>query len=137
MTYTRILQDNVMERLAAAVAVNGRDFRYTTLTPEGGAGALGWPGCYYHEKTIRKDVTTRCLIGEVLHQAGVSDDELIHLSDVFTVAHIKLNERNVGIDALSVIVLSAAQVQQDQGATWGEAYDTAAAIHAMLTKSVL
>lgn len=67
-----------------------------------------------------------CLIGRVLHRAGVTEDELrrLDVQDQSTIAEVRLPWR-VTVTQAARRVLQAAQSEQDKGCTWGLALDVA------------
>lgn len=113
--------------LEKAVATQGRDFVYN---PDG-AGT-----CYYVPKTDADapdnapQKRTGCLIGTMFTLAGVSDN-VLEQYEFLGVAQILKNLQDMGIitkakesDKLDMY-LTRAQLRQDDGDTWGEAFDYA------------
>lgn len=76
-------------------------------------------GCRYQYKQ-----QPSCLVGHVIHRAGVPMSTL-EAMDVNGVAANELTSYPTGVTVNGASVLNAAQIAQDQGKTWGEALENA------------
>lgn len=125
-----ITDDNVLELLEDAVNSEGRDFKYN---PE------GYGGCFYTPRPNAQygaddpRTTHGCLIGTMMVRNGMgpeADPEVYEFmsraqmdaNDLLQYLH---NEGRVNYTYNASLVLRAAQIEQDNGSSWGEAYDKA------------
>lgn len=102
--------------LREIVDEHGRDHRYSR---KGGGGR-----CRYEY-----DGAPACLIGHVLHRAGLPVAELARMdvAPVFASTEISEVVLPLAVDMTDTarVVLGAAQLAQDHGETWGQALDDA------------
>lgn len=111
------------ELLAEAVALKGEDYVYTT--PEGDKGSEDYqPVCLY----VHGD-QPGCIVGHVLHAAGVPLDNLgRYEGDDATVAiRTLIDDETIASDLTVGRLLRAVQDRQDSGIPWGQAVQQALA----------
>jgi hypothetical protein len=122
-------KDAAVEALKQAVETQGRDFVYNT---EGERGM-----CFYSVAAYRShrpqeyDATspkakTGCLVGVTLDLLGVRYNKSEDRS-VTSLEGIKEQ-----VDGIALEILRQAQIKQDEGKSWGYAYDSAMAFAAKL-----
>jgi len=117
--------DNARELLKRAVETRGRDFVYINLRDS--------IGCYYlpitdplinhYFQMINPDdhrANTACLIGVALDLAGETRHHT-QFCDVISL-HFKYPDM---MSSQAAAYFQVAQAKQDNGSTWGEAYDAA------------
>lgn len=125
MTTVMLTKANVLEQLRAAVALKGKDYRYTEDPANRGGES---PTDYAYER----DGQPSCIVGHVLIGLGMDpavfrEDYVNPIADeTSTVNATKFTHchDDLPIKAESSAVLRAlitAQSRQDQGMTWGEA----------------
>src|SRR5690606_3954990 len=94
-----------LELARAVVAERGEQYRYL---PPGGDGL-----CVYADAGAPS-----CLVGHVLHRAGITVDELDEMNG--EIGNGEMSER-LRLDSDAVELLRHMQEQQDAGAAWGYA----------------
>jgi len=108
----------------AAVAEKGPDFIYTD---QNGVTADGrYAECSNKHATEDGGWVPGCLVGNMLHRHGVPLDEMPKYGDAFSTLQ-ELNYFGSGIRTTekAEIFMMAAQSNQDNGYTWGEAISAA------------
>lgn len=111
--------------LARAVNEKGPDFAFSTDPDDEGNPSDS--GCMYYYVREGETPEPCCIVGHVFDYAGVDPtlivvDNQLNAKALFEFNDIPGLEITPGADR----ILSAAQDQQDQGLTWGEAYKRAA-----------
>ncbi|MFC3504466.1 hypothetical protein ACFOOK_26340 [Micromonospora krabiensis] len=110
--------EEARELLLRAVETQGRDFRYV---PKGQGGEGCWyvprPDLYDEEDPRSK---TGCLVGVALSLAGIKFCD----SDSDAIWDLRVP---LGLTDRAAKYFAIVQQHQDDGATWGEAYDEAEA----------
>jgi hypothetical protein len=112
------------ELLLQAVDTQGRDFVYN---PDGQGDCLYQPARLNKLAGITESspqMKTGCLIGVALKIAGV-EMGLVHNGSISTEVGLLRSSGAVNIDAAATRYFGYAQAQQDNGTTWGTAYDVA------------
>lgn len=125
-----ITDDNVLELLEDAVNSEGRDFRYN---PEGYGGCFYTPrpSTQYDGDDPRK--THGCLIGTMLMRNGMGPETDPEVYEFMGSALMDANELLRHLNNIGRVnytynagrALREAQIMQDNGHSWGEAYDMA------------
>lgn len=101
--------------LGSVVAQAGADHVYQRV-----GATYGQPGfCLY--SGVADGEVRRCVVGEILHAAGVTDDQLRRLVGAISLL-VDQGELDgiVVIDGRAVGPLAAVQRAQDEGARWGD-----------------
>lgn len=125
MTTVMLTKANVLEQLRAAVVLKGKDYRYTEDPANRGGES---PTDYAYER----DGQPSCIVGHVLIRLGVDpavfreDYANPTVDEVSTVNATKFKHCHkvlpIAAENNTVLrALIAAQSEQDQGRTWGEA----------------
>jgi hypothetical protein len=101
--------------LREAVEFRGVDY----VDPKAFEGDFS-PGCEYLPVE-----GNRCIVGEVLHRAGTSDEFIRSLDDGGVSPDYFGPETGFDVDAETMEVLYTAQAAQDHGESWGAALEEA------------
>jgi hypothetical protein len=111
-----ITLDEAKELLARAVKEKGEDYVYAPLTD------MGRSQCAYFNPA---DKCPSCMVGYVLSYKGVTYDVLETTNSVVTEVQDLVEEGHLKVDNETLALLTIAQVEQDQGQTWGRALEEA------------
>lgn len=123
-TAVEITLDEAKELLARAVKEKGEDYVYVPLR-EGGR-PNGRPQCAYFNE---EDRCPSCMVGYVLSYKGVTYERLDATNSVVTEVQDLVEEGHLKVDNHTLALLTVAQVEQDQGQTWGRALEEALATY--------
>jgi hypothetical protein len=124
-TAVEITLDEAKELLGRAVKEKGEDYVYEPLR-EGGR-PHGRPQCAYFNP---EDGCPSCMVGYVLSYKGVTYESLDATGSVVTEVQDLVEEGHLQVDNETLALLTVAQVEQDQGQTWGRALEEALATYA-------
>jgi hypothetical protein len=119
-TAVEITLDEAKELLARAVKEKGADFVYKPLT------SMGRSQCAYFDP---EDRCPSCMVGYVLSYKGVTYEALDATGSVVTEVQDLVEEGHLRVDNETLALLTVAQVEQDQGQTWGRALEEALATY--------
>lgn len=115
--------DQAKALLERAVEEKGKDFRYTQPKDEWGHGV-----CVYFDPDTK---APSCLVGHVLSYVGVTADIVESSLTNFSTDVDDLYEKGVlKADGETLMLLTLAQSEQDEGNTWGDALEEALATYA-------
>jgi hypothetical protein len=108
--------DRALALLREVIAEKGEDYVYPQFEPEA-AGDLGAVmECFY----VRDDAPS-CIVGRVLHRAGVTLDELRAVEGWTPVDLEHAPQFTRWADDMALELLHEVQNEQDAGRSWGEA----------------
>lgn len=114
----------ILDYARAAIAEKGDDYVYHAS--DGGSS------CWYVHRLEGVD-TPGCIVGNILHQAGVPLNELARREGGLIGLLSSLEQAEIlKVDSDTEIFLSVAQAVQDRKGTWGSAFgggETAALMH--------
>jgi hypothetical protein len=114
--------DEAKELLGRAVKERGEDYVYAPpLDPETGANP-----CVYFSPA---DKAPSCMVGYVLSYKGVTYEDLAATDSTITEVQSLVEEGHLRVDNETLALLTVAQVEQDQGQTWGRALEEALATY--------
>jgi hypothetical protein len=119
-TAVEITLDEAKELLARAVKEKGENFVYTPLTNAGRSQ------CAYFNP---EDRCPSCMVGYVLSYKGVTYEALDATGSVVTEVQDLVEEGHLRVDNETLALLTVAQVEQDQGQTWGRSLEEALATY--------
>jgi hypothetical protein len=119
-TAVEITLDEAKELLGRAVKEKGADFVYQPITD------MGRTQCAYFDPS---DKAPSCLVGHVLAYKGLTYERLESTSSVVTEVQELVEEGHIKVDNETLALLTVAQVEQDQGQTWGRALEEALATY--------
>lgn len=106
--------DTFVETLKDIVEERGRNFVYASMTPLTHPSGLG---CSY--VTSDNETPCRCLIGEIAHRHGVSDEEMRERWDGTGTVDMLVGEGYIHATEDTLYLMSLAQNAQDIGTRYG------------------
>jgi hypothetical protein len=115
-----ITLDEAKELLARAVKEKGDNFVYQPIRTS------GHPQCAYFTP---EDGAPSCLVGHVLAYKGLTHEDLDATNSGVTEVQDLVEEGHIRVDNETLALLTVAQVEQDQGQTWGRAVEEALATY--------
>lgn len=111
-----ITLDEAKELLARAVSEKGADYVYEQQDGK----------CVYYTS----DGSPSCLVGWVLSYKGLTNEDLLAADSVIAEVGDLAEEGLLKVDNETLALLTVAQVEQDQGQTWGRSVEEALATYA-------
>jgi hypothetical protein len=108
--------DRALALLREVIAEKGEDYVYPKLEPEAAGDRGAVMECFY----VRDDAPS-CIVGHVLHRAGVSLDDL-RAVEGWTPGDVEQAPPfTLWADEMALELLYEVQNEQDAGRSWGEA----------------